>query len=53
VKVGVNGLLAKSGARTLDVGVEAGHVMEVAYSLAMLSLMNPGKLQLKGKRPSA
>jgi len=53
VKVGVHGRLAKSGARRLDVGVEAGHVAEVAYSLSMLSLINPGKLELKGKRPSA
>lgn len=53
VKVAVHGQRAKSGARTLDAGVEARHVAEIAYSLSMPSLINPGKLELKGKRPPA
>lgn len=44
---------SQSGARTLDAGVEARHVAELAYSLSMPSLINPGKLELKGKRPPA
>jgi rRNA maturation endonuclease Nob1 len=53
IGVSIQGLLAKGGARQLDVTVQTGQVTLVQYSLTLLSLINPGKLEVTGTRPAA
>jgi hypothetical protein len=52
IRARLRGLLMNGPYRSLEIDVEAGQVAEVGYSLTMLSLVNSGKLELKGKRPA-
>jgi hypothetical protein len=50
VRAGIQGLLMSGASRQLSVKVDPGEIAEVVYSLTMLSLVNPGKLEVKGRR---
>ncbi|MBV8819590.1 MAG: zinc ribbon domain-containing protein [Acidobacteriaceae bacterium] len=53
VSANIQGLLTKGPTRHLDVTVEPGQITEVTYSLTLLSVINPGKLEVSGKRAAA
>ena len=53
VTASLQGLLTKSAERHLDVTVQSGEVAEVLYSLSVISLLNPGRLEVTGTRASA